>query len=215
MFRIGLVSIAVAATLWPGVLAAQSPEASDQGVRVGDRWVFERRDELANLPKDTYTRIVTAVSKKEIFTAFYIRGNSAKTVMIFDHGWGLIDNTTAKFKPDNGQGIRLPLAIGKFWRSEYDEKNNNTGANLHGSTISKVTAQESLTTPAGTFDAFKIEMQIRVFPPSDPAKLWEYQIVRWYAPQINHWVRDTYVAKFDKRVRDSTSDELVDFSRNF
>jgi hypothetical protein len=215
MFRIGLVSIAVAATLWSGVLAAQSPEAPNEGVRVGDRWVFDRKDELSGFPKDTYTRIVTAVSEKEIVTDFYVRGNPAKTVMIFDRDWGLIDNTTLKYKPDNGQGVRLPLTIGKSWHAEYDEKNNNTGANMHGSAISKVTTRESLTTPAGTFDTFKIEMQIRAFPPSDPAKQWEYQIVRWYAPQINQWVRDTYVAKFDKRARSSTSSELVDFSRSF
>ena len=120
-----------------------------------------------------------------------------------------------KYKPDNGQGFRLPLAIGKLWRSEYDEKNNNTGANMHGSSIGKVTAQETLTTPAGTFDTFKIETQIKAFPSSDPAKLWDYQIVRWYAPQVNYWVRDSYVAKFDKRARSSTSAELIDFSRNF
>ena len=83
MFRIGLVSIAVVATLWPGVLAAQSPEPPSDGVRVGDRWVFDRRDELSDLPKDTYTRIVTAVSEKEIVTDFYVRGHPAKTVMIF------------------------------------------------------------------------------------------------------------------------------------
>lgn len=214
MIRIGLLAI-VAAAMWPCVIGAQSPEAPDEGVRVGDRWVFDRRDELSNLPKDTYTRIVTAVSDKEIITDFYVRGNPAKTVMIFDRGWGLIDNSTAKYKPDNGQGVRLPLTIGKSWRSEYDEKGHNTGANLHGSAISKVTAQESLTTPAGIFDTFKIETQIRAFPPSDPAKLWELQMVRWYAPQANHWVRDTYVVRFDKRTRISTSAELIDFSRNF
>jgi hypothetical protein len=214
MLRIGLLSI-VAAALWPCVLAAQSPEAPNAGVQVGDRWVFDRSDEMTGFPKDTYTRIVTAVSEKEIITNFYVRGNSANTIMIFDRDWGLIDNSTVKYKPNNGQGIQLPLAVGKSWRAEYDEKNNNTGANMHGSAISRVTAQESLTTSAGTFDTFKIETLIKAFPPSDPSKQWEYQIVRWYAPQINFWVREKYLAKFDKRTRVSTSTELVDFSQKF
>jgi hypothetical protein len=215
MLRIGLASIAVAATLWPSVLAAQSPEAPNAGVQVGDRWVFDRSDETTGFPKDTYTRVVTAVSEKEIITNFYVRGNSAHTIMIFDREWGLIDNSTVKYKPNNGQGIRLPIAVGKSWRAEYDEKNNNTGTNMHGSAISRVTAQESLTTSAGTFDTFKIETLIKAFPPSDPSKQWEYQIVRWYAPQINYWVREKYLAKFDKRTRASTSTELVDFSQKF
>jgi hypothetical protein len=194
---------------------AQSPEAPNEGVQVGDRWVFDRKDEMTGFPKDTYTRIVTAVSQKEIITDFYVRGRPAKTVMIFDRDWDLIDNSTVKYKPNDGHGIRLPLAVGKSWRAEHDEKNNNTGANMHGSTISKVTAQESLTTSAGTFDTFKIETLIKAFPSSDPAKLWEYQIVRWYAPKINYWARETYLAKFDKRTRVSTSAELIDFSQKF
>jgi len=214
MIRTGLLSI-VAAALWPCVLAAQSPGAPNEGVQVGDRWVFDRSDEMTGFPKDTYTRIVTAVSEKEIITDFYVRGNSAKTIMIFDRDWGLIDNSTVKYKPNNGQGIRLPLAVGKSWRAEYDEKNYNTGANMHGSAISKVTAQESLTTSAGTFDTFKIEILIKAFPPADPSKQWEYQIIRWYAPQVNYWVREKYLAKFDKRTRVSTSTELVDFSQKF
>jgi hypothetical protein len=215
MLRIGLASMVVVAALLPGVLAAQSPEAPNTGVQVGDRWVFDRTDVMTGFPKDTYTRLVTAVSDKEIVTDFYVRGNSVKTVMIFDRDWGLIDNTTVKYKPDNGQTVRLPLAVGKSWRAEYDEKNNNTGGNTHGSTLTKVTAQETITTPAGKFDTFRIETQIKAFPTSDPAKQWEYEIVRWYAPQVNHWVRDTYVGKFDKRIRANTSAELVDFSRNF
>lgn len=215
MLRIGLVSIAIVATLWPGVLVAQTPPAPNEGVQVGDRWVFDRKDETTGLPKDTYTRIVTAVSDKEIATAFYVRGNPAKTIMIFDREWALIDNSTAKYKPNNGLGIPLPLAVGKSWHAEYDERNNNTGANMHGSVISKVTSQESVTTDAGTYDTFKVETMIKAFPPSDPSKLWEYEIVRWFAPQINYWVRETDLAKFDKRVRLSTSAELIDFSQKF
>jgi hypothetical protein len=86
---------------------------------------------------------------------------------------------------------------------------------MHGSVTSKVTAQESLTTQAGTYDTFKIETTVKAFPPSDPSKLWEIQVVRWYAPQINYWVRETNLAKFDKRVRLNISAELIDFSQKF
>ena len=43
---LGLASVAVAATLLPGVLVAQSPEATNEGVRVGDRWVYDSKDEI-------------------------------------------------------------------------------------------------------------------------------------------------------------------------
>jgi hypothetical protein len=215
MTRLFLISLAAAAGLWPCFLAAQSPEAPNEGVQVGDRWVFDRTDEMTGFPKDTITRIVSEVSDKEIVTNVFFRGNPTKTLMIFDRDWELIDNSSAKWKPNDGEGVRLPLAIGKSWRSEYDQKITKTGANFRGSVVNKVTAQETLTTPAGTFETFKIETTIKIFSPADPSKIWEIQKVKWYAPQINFWVRDTLLSKFDKRVRESTSTELVDFSRKF
>jgi hypothetical protein len=214
MMRVGLLSI-LAVALWPCFLAAQSPQAPNEGVQVGDRWVYDTMDELTGFPKDTLTRIVTEVSDKEIVTELYVRGKPAKALVVFDRDWDLVDNSAAKFKPNDGQGVRLPLALGKTWRSEFDQKNNQSGASFHGSVSAKVTGQESLTTAAGTFDTFKIEFLVKEFQSSDPSKLWDIQTVKWYAPQINLWVRETRVLKFDKRIRESTSAELVDFSRKF
>jgi hypothetical protein len=75
-----------------------------------------------------------------------------------------------------------------------------------------VVAQETITTDAGTFDTFKIEQQARWLDPLDPARAWEIQVVSWFAPQINHWVRRTNRIKFEKRMRDNTTEELADFS---
>jgi hypothetical protein len=74
-----------------------------------------------------------------------------------------------------------------------------------------VAAQEMLTTPAGTFDTFRIERQVKQFSPADPSRVFELQFVLWFAPQINHWVRRTIVSKVQKHVRGSTSDELTAF----
>src|SRR5437879_5437837 len=155
MVRSCLISLVLAAGLWPCVLAAQSPEAPNEGVQVGDRWVFDSKDEITGFPKDTYTRLVTEVSANEIVTNFFVRGKPGNAVMVFDRDWNLVDNSTWKFKPNDGQGIRLPVTVGKSWRSDFDQKNTNTGANFRGSVSSKVAGQESLTTPAGTFDTFK------------------------------------------------------------
>jgi hypothetical protein len=215
MTRLFLISLAAAAGLWPCVLAAQSPQAPNEGVQVGDRWVFDTKDEISGLPKDTLTRIVTEISDKEIVTETYVRGKPGKALVIFDRDWDLVDNLAAKYKPNDGQGARLPLAVGKTWRSEFDQKINQSGASFHGSVFAKVTGQESRTTEAGTFDTFKIEFLIKQFQSSDPSKLWDIQTIKWYAPQVNHWVRETSVMNFDKRTRSSTSAELVDFSRKF
>ena len=62
-----------------------------------------------------------------------------------------------------------------------------------------------------TFDTFKIEQQARWLDPTDPARMWEYQIESWFAPELQHWVRRTTQIKFEKRVRENTTEELANF----
>jgi hypothetical protein len=200
---------------WPLVLKAQSSEEADGDVRVGDRWVYDTKDEISGYPKDTYSEIVTEVSPNEIVTSWTYSGKPGSVLVTYDRSWSRTDNVIWKFKPNDGQGVRLPLAVGKTWRAEFDARNTQTGVNMRSSVSSKVVAQETITTPAGTFETFKIERTGREFKTTDPSKFSETHIVVWYAPKINHWVRRTYSTKYEKRIRSSTSEELSDFSRNF
>jgi hypothetical protein len=215
MIRLCFISLAALAALWPQVLAAQSSDPANDSVRVGDRWVYDTKDEVTGYPKDTYTQIVTEVSKDQIITSSTFRGKNGSTLIIFNRDWGLVDNVIWKYKPNNGQGLPATLAVGKEWRSQYEAKNTQNGANLKGTTSSKVVAREMITTDAGTFDTFKIERQAMELNTADPSKSFDAQIVTWFAPQINRWVRRTFLVKFEKRTRSNTSEELADFSRNF
>jgi hypothetical protein len=199
---------------WPHLLVAQSSEEADGPVKVGDRWVYEIRDEITGYPKGGYTDMVTEVSPREIILNRTFR--EAESVLItFDRDWDAIDNLLWKFEPNNGQGIRLPLTLGKTWQAEFDAKNLDTGATYRGTNSSKVVGREPTTTPAGTFDTFKIEHKSNLISPSDASKIWENEIVVWYAPQINHWARQTILAIFEKRTRLNVSEELADYTRKF
>src|SRR6267142_3513487 len=199
------LAIGLAGT-WPLALRAQTPEETDGAVRVGDRWVYDTKDEITGYPKDTYTEIVTEVSPKEIVTNWTFSGKPGSLLVVYDQGWNRIDNMTWKFKPNDGQGVRLPLAVGKTWRVEFDARNTQTGANMRSSISSKVVAQEAVTTSAGTFDTFKIERAGKEFRTADPSTIFESQTVIWYAPKINHWVRRIFISKYDKRTRSSLSE---------
>lgn len=89
-----------------------------------------------------------------------------------------------------------PLVVGKTWEIEFDARNNLANENAKGSSSSKVAAQEDVTTLARTFNTFKIERQVRQFNTAAPSKLTESQIVLWYAPRINHFVRHTTLVTF-------------------
>jgi hypothetical protein len=70
-----------------------------------------------------------------------------------------------------------------------------------------------VTTPAGTFETFKIERHVSQNNTVDATRGSQTDIVFWYAPTINRWVRRTFVTRIEKRVRSSSSEELTDFSR--
>jgi hypothetical protein len=214
--------------LWPiavlaqSVLAqsavAQSPEQGDDSVRVGDRWVYDSKDEITGLPRSTYSEVVTEVSAKEIVVSTTWRGTPGSALFVYDHDWNKIEQPNAKFKPHNGQGISLPLAVGKEWRAEFQwqftQKDSSVVA-YKSSSLSKVVGQETITTSAGTFDTFKIENRIQSINAADPSQLTLTETVGWYAPQINHWVRRKFLTKVRNRTQSSTSEELNDFSRKF
>ena len=98
---------------------------------------------------------------------------------------------------------------------EYEAKNLQNGTNVKGSTLSKVSAQEKISTAAGTFDTFKIDLQSEGVQRRRLSRSSEVEVVTWFAPQIYRWVRQTTVLKSDQRTRSSTSEELADFSRDF
>ena len=117
-----LVALSV---MWPHVLAGQ-PQSTDS-VQVGDQWVYETKDESTGFPKETYTQVVTDVSAKEIVVSTTVSGKDFSWLVTYDHDWGRIDSGIVKFAPSDGQGVRLPLAVGKEWRSEYQARNVHTG----------------------------------------------------------------------------------------
>jgi hypothetical protein len=203
--------------VWPRILLAQSPDQAeqkaDQSVRVGDRWTYAETDQITGDTKATSVSVVTQVSDKEFDTLLSVRGKPGARIVAFDHDWNRIDDSLWKFKPHDGLGIRSPLTVGKEWRSEFESNNMQSGTVLNGTVRSKVTAQESVTTEAGTFDTFRIEHHLVEYMTTDPSKGSEDEIVIWYAPRINHWVKRTAIIRIEKRIRSSTSLELVDFSR--
>jgi hypothetical protein len=192
---------------------AQSFQEAEVALRVGDRWVYDTRDEMTGFPKETYTQIVTELSPEEAIVNLTFSGSATSVFVTYDRDWNCIDNLIWRFRPSSGEGVSSPLAVGKTWGIEFDARSNVTGESVKGSSSSRVVAQEDVTTLAGTFNAFKIERQVRQFNTADPSNLTESQIVLWYAPQINHIVRRTTLVKFQEHTRSSMSEELADFTR--
>jgi hypothetical protein len=204
--------------LWVALVAslldaavAQTPSDTENTVQVGDQWTYVTKDEITGIVGRRRTATVTEITPKDIVTQMV--SPDGHSLIVFDHEWNRTKNGNLEYKPHDANGVQFPLAVGKEWRLQYFTKNTKTGANFKSSDLSKVAAQETVTTDAGTFEVFRIERQVKEFNTADPSRATESQITLLYAPQINHWVRRTIVNKVDKRVRSNQTDELVEVTR--
>jgi hypothetical protein len=206
-FLLALASALVSAT--PGT--SQTPDLA--GVLPGDRWTYDVTDELTSDLKYTFTVVVIDVSEKEINTRVTSRGSQRPRQIAFDRGWSRVDDDLWKYDPSDGAGIQMPLQIGKAWRFEGNGKNFQNGTTVRTTGQSKVTAEEKITTSAGTFETFKVETVIRQVVSNDQTKAATLTSTLWYAPSINRWARKTYKTQIEGRLREAQTEELTDYSR--
>ncbi|MET4065306.1 hypothetical protein ABID58_000080 [Bradyrhizobium sp. S3.2.6] len=196
------------------------PAATEQPVResmeepqVGDHWTYEVRDEITGDLKSTVTHTVTDVSATEIGIRLEILGKPGFGYQTYDRSWDIINNGAWRFTPNDGSGVRMPLAVGKSWSFKSSDSNSTAGVSLKRTGTSKVTAKENITTRAGTFEAYKIETSIEMRNTNDPTKKSQAELQVWYVPEINHWVKRTYVSRSYGRVRERSALEMIEYGR--
>jgi hypothetical protein len=181
--------------------------------QTGDHWTYELRDDITGDIKSTITNTVTDVSDSEISTRIAQLGNSNTGYQTFDRSWNLLNNGIWRYTPNDGTGIRAPLAVGKTWALKSTDLNSTAGISWKRSGTAKVIAQESVTTRAGTFDTFKIETSFQIQNANDPTKKLQAVQQVWYAPVIDHWVKRSFVSRTEGRVREKSTIELVEYGR--
>jgi hypothetical protein len=196
----------------PAVEASNSPEPMED-VQLGDRWTYEVRDEITGEIKSTITNTVTDVSASEIGIRLDVLGKPNSGYHTYDRSWNMMNNGTWRYTPNDGGGIKPPLAVGKAWPVKSTDLNSTAGYSLKRSGTSKVVAQENVTTRAGTFDTFKIETSYQLQNSNDPTKKFQVVLQMWYAPVIDHWVKRSFVSRSEGRVRENGSVVLVEYGR--
>src|ERR1700726_3035935 len=92
---------------------ATDPADSMATPQTGDHWTYEFRDEITGDIKSTVTHTVTDVSGSEISIRVAVLGKPNFGYQTYDQSWNMIENGNWRFKPNDGGGVRLPLAVGK------------------------------------------------------------------------------------------------------
>ena len=189
-------------------------QTTDPGpIRVGDRWSYNIKDALTGDLRQVVTIVVGEINEKEITTRNFIQGRDRPRTFVFDHDWNRIDDSVWKHRPNDLLGIKKPLQVDKQWRAEGNSTNMQTGVAMQTSGLAKVARQEQITTPAGTFDTFRVELTVRQINTMDQTKSITVNTVMWYAPAINRWPKRQTEIRAEGRVRESFIDELTEYSR--
>src|SRR6266852_871006 len=179
------IAISLAAQLLlAGYCVAQTVDPG--AVRVGDRWAYDIRDDLTGDLRQAIAVVVVEINDKEITTRVNSRGKDRPQTMVYDLDWGRIDDGAWKLRP-SGIGIKKPLQVGREWRSDANGIHLQSGVTFRATGAAKVVEQEQITTPAGTFDTFRVDMTVRMINTKDQTRSQTWTFVLWYAQAVNRW----------------------------
>ncbi|MCW5655674.1 hypothetical protein [Hydrogenophaga sp.] len=198
--------------LW---LASGSALAQSEGamvprpVKVGDEAVYQVSLRADNKVFDEIIT-VTAVEPGQ-YRVKHVRGNPAverEGVYTSDGHilvWGV---NGSRYNPPVPL-VKLPLSVGSAWDADYESTAVN--GNLSRAEVSyKVAAQEKIETPAGVFDAFKIE-SVGWLRGVNWRGVVRVQQTMWYAPFIGRSVRTEYKDYRGNNLWNDTLTELKSF----
>jgi hypothetical protein len=194
--------------IWVAMAAnAQSP-APD--VHVGDSWKFRTLDGFTNETQFESTQRIVEVNDREI--AIELRNlNKDKTVLrYFTREWNIVDSDDGKYDPYYPE-FKFPLAAGATWTEKYTYL-PAAGVASSGYVKATVSAQEKVTVPAGTFNAYRIDRDQEVRGNTETAVVTTTHMTTWYAPAVRRFVRRDWTVTRDGRVRSKTSMELVEYT---
>jgi len=88
-----------------------------------------------------------------------------------------------RFDP-HSLGLHFPLGVGKRWKGRCQRFDEGRLVGTYVGTY-KVVGVEAVTTPAGTFQALRVEGQ--TYEVQAPTRLWRF--THWYAPEVRMEVR--------------------------
>lgn len=205
-------NLLAAGVLCLGLLStqAQAESASSPDVHVGDRWAWQHINGMANEKDYTLIEDVVEVSATEIRTRIRRRGVVGNVIATYSKEWNPVDMANAQYDPYLKR-YSFPLHAGASWDGDADKivlSNHRHGRfSVHG----QVESVETVTVPAGTFQAYKVVVDAAAIGTNEDANVGMTREIHWYAPQIKHEIRmETSFIK-DGRVRSKDIHELIEY----
>ncbi|HEY3178088.1 MAG TPA: hypothetical protein VGL25_04335 [Casimicrobiaceae bacterium] len=184
----------------PGISTGSAPAASGPPIeaptlKVGDRWIYNAKDgyrtptvwvethQIARIGSDGITVRVTLkgptidIQRSETWSAPGV----VRTGAVYEAETDRFDPALLRYK--------YPLTAGETWKQSVRDLNKAAGPYGPIQQTVEVAGFESVSTPAGTFNA----LRMRIFMQLDDETFWRYatqcDYVVWYAPAVGAMVR--------------------------
>lgn len=209
MLRQWVLIVATACLLLAGGCATHSgtpgPAAAAPDYSVGDRWVYRVQDGFRNRITWEETHRITAASPQGITLSVGSKGptiDEERTETWSAPGivstGAVYDNETRRFEPPLVR-FRFPLTGGASWNQHMRDLNYDSRPYGGIQRTVNVGGYERITTPAGTFDAIRLQVYMRL----DDETFWrwptECTYVLWYAPAVGATVREEKRAYYSEK----------------
>jgi len=214
MLRELFSTLVIASTMTTAATAEPPAVKAMADPQMGDHWTYAKRDEITGKTQGTLTQAVTEVQGDDVSVRGSWQGTTSTWLVTFDRQWNVKENLPFHFLPNDGMGIRTPLAVGQTWTADA-KKMNMKGEQPVWSLSRTVTVvgRSTVTTKAGQFDAFEIVHSNRGENVPNSGVVQEDVTRTWYVPEINHWVKRVRETRMNGYLTSKTSDELVEYGR--
>lgn len=194
----------VSASVW-----AQADGASRPVAKVGDVAVYAV-DQRADKRTFDETVTVTSVDQTHIKSRHvWPNRNPPEIEGVVTLDWATVVSGASgtRFDPPIA-GFKFPLVVGEAWKSSVLAE--GTSSKSKTDVDVKVVAREKVKTPAGEFDAFKIESEGWINGISWSGAI-RFTEVRWYAPATGRVVKTEYKDFRNGQLWTNTLTELKSF----
>jgi len=179
-----------------GGIASSGPAVDAPKFSVGSRWVYRGKDGYRQSINWEETHVVTAIGADGITVRVTATGAMAaeRTEILASPGVVRV-GAVSEFESDRFDPAliryQFPLTQGQSWSQTM--RNANKPPNPFGAIQRRVVVDgyESVTTPAGTFNA----VRMRIIMQLDDGTVWRFptecNYVVWYAPEVGAMVKET------------------------
>jgi hypothetical protein len=202
LLRKPVMAVALLALIGQARAESALAEASAPVFLPGEEWTFAFSDRLDPRNDRLYTQVVTSAPTGGSTT---LNVNNGRALMVLDQNANVVSAGSESYEPSDGK-LQFPLSVGKSWSGTYIYKNGTWEA--HAERHAKVVGIEQITTPAGTFDTFRIEQSVGWTGEFGNKGAGHISETDWYAPAVGRIIKMDYQSRTANSAARTTHIEL-------